>query len=116
MSEKNMDRHNRWRDKTIGFRMSAEESQELDTLVRLSGLTKQDYITSRVLDRAVIIKPNPRVYKALKNELNELCLALKGLCEVNSGHEELLDLTHYALQIIEGAKGETHENSTEKSD
>ena len=44
MSAKNLDRHNRWRNKTVAFRVSPEEDREIETAVRLSGLTKQDYI------------------------------------------------------------------------
>jgi len=73
VSEKNRDKKNRWRSKTVGFRMSPEEAGQLDILARLSGLSKQDYIISKVLDKEVVIKPNPRVYKALKNELQAVC-------------------------------------------
>ena len=45
MSAKNLDRHNRWRNKTVAFRVSPDEDREIETAVRLSGLTKQDYIT-----------------------------------------------------------------------
>ena len=69
MSAKNLDRHNRWRNKTVAFRVSPEEDREIETAVRLSGLTKQDYITRRLLCRDVVVQGNPRVYKALRNEL-----------------------------------------------
>ena len=45
MSKKNYDNHNRWRNKTVAFRVSAEEDLHLEALVKLTGLTKQDYIT-----------------------------------------------------------------------
>ena len=45
MSKKNYDNHNRWRNKTVAFRVSAEEDLQLETLVKLTGLTKQDYIS-----------------------------------------------------------------------
>ena len=69
MSVKNLDRHNRWRNKTVAFRVSPDEDREIETAVRLSGLTKQDYITRRLLCRDVVVQGNPRVYKALRNEL-----------------------------------------------
>ena len=47
MSAKNLDTHNRWRNKTVAFRVSPEENKQIDAAVRLSGLTKQDYITRR---------------------------------------------------------------------
>lgn len=49
MSAKNLDNKNRWRSKTIAFRMSPEEAQQLDVKVKLSGLTKQDYLIRRSL-------------------------------------------------------------------
>ena len=49
MSKKNYDNHNRWRNKTVAFRVSAEEDLQLETLVKLTGLTKQDYIIRRLL-------------------------------------------------------------------
>ena len=64
MSVKNLDRHNRWRNKTVAFRVSPDEDREIETAVRLSGLTKQDYITRRLLCRDVVVQGNPRVYKA----------------------------------------------------
>ena len=64
MSAKNLDNHNRWRNKTVAFRVSPEEDEQLEIAVRLSGLTKQDYITRRLLNRDIVVQGNPRVYKA----------------------------------------------------
>ena len=55
MSAKNYDEHNRWRNKTVAFRMSPEESNELDIKVKLSGLTKQDYLINQPLQSMSII-------------------------------------------------------------
>ena len=63
MSLKNRDNKNRWRNKTVAFRVSPEEDEQIETAVRLSGLTKQDYITRRLLCREVVVQGNPRVYK-----------------------------------------------------
>ena len=41
MSLKNRDNKNRWRNKTVAFRVSPEEDAQIETAVRLSGLTKQ---------------------------------------------------------------------------
>ena len=38
MSAKNVDRHNRFRSITVGFRVSPEEQDELNRAVALSGL------------------------------------------------------------------------------
>ena len=56
MSLKNRDNHNRWRNKTVAFRVSPEEDRQIETFVKLSGLTKQDYITRRLLCREVVVQ------------------------------------------------------------
>ena len=56
MSAKNRDEHNRWRNVTVAFRVSPEEDELIETAVRLSGLTKQDYITRRLADREVVVQ------------------------------------------------------------
>ena len=48
MSAKNRDSQGRWRNKTVAFRVSPEEDELIETLVRLSGLTKQEYIVRRL--------------------------------------------------------------------
>lgn len=69
MSLKNKDEHNRWRNKTVAFRVSPEEWKQIERYVQLSGLTKQDYITRRLTQREVNVQGNPRVYKALRDNL-----------------------------------------------
>ena len=51
MSAKNLDKHNRWRNKTVAFRVSPEEDAQIETAVKLTGLTNQDYIIRRLLCR-----------------------------------------------------------------
>ena len=76
MSAKCMDKYNRWRSKTVGFRVLPEEDALLEAAVRLSGLTKQDYIMRKLTDREVVVMGNPRVYKALKKELEKVLAEL----------------------------------------
>lgn len=59
MSMKNLDRHNRWRNKTVAFRVSPEEDEQLEIFVKLSGLTKQDYIIRRLLEKEVVVQGTP---------------------------------------------------------
>lgn len=69
MSVKVLDQQGRWRNKTVAFRVSPEEDEQIEAAVRLSGLTKQDYIIKRLQEKDVVVMGSPRVYKALKNEL-----------------------------------------------
>ena len=90
MSAKNRDNHNRWRSKTIAFRVSPEENEQIEIAVRLSGLTKQDYITRRLLDRAVVVQGNPRVYKALRDQLAAVLKELRRIEARGGVGDELL--------------------------
>ena len=97
MSAKNRDEHNRWRNKTVAFRMSPEEAKLLDEFVKLSGLNKQDYLINRALQRTVVVQGNPRVYKALRNELIDLTNQLKN---INQLDEEFLSVLKQSLTIL----------------
>ena len=106
MSAKNLDRHNRWRSKTIAFRMSPQEADILDSNVRISGLTKQDYLCARALQQQITVVGNPRVYKALKLELDSVLTELKRIEAGNSVDEELMNVIELISIILGGLKGE----------
>ncbi len=104
MSLKNRDNKNRWRNKTVAFRVSPEEDAQIETAVRLSGLTKQDYITRRLLCREVVVQGNPRVYKALRNELAAVLVELQRI-EAGGGVDgELLDTIRLITAIMDGMR------------
>ena len=104
MSLKNRDNKNRWRNKTVAFRVSPEEDAQIETAVRLSGLTKQDYITRRLLCREVVVQGNPRVYKALRNELAAVLAELQRI-EAGAGVDgELLDTIRLIAAIMDGMR------------
>ena len=109
MSAKNLDNCNRWRNKTVAFRVSPEESERIDKAVRLSGLTKQDYITRRLLCQDVVVQGNPRVYKALRNELAAVLAELQRIEEGNGMDMELLDTIELISVILGGLKGESED-------
>ena len=106
MSVKNLDRHNRWRSKTVAFRVSPEEGQQIETFVKLSGLTKQDYITRRLTDKDVVVQGNPRVYKALRNQLAAVLDELRRIKTGGSVNDELLDVIEMIAAIMDGMKEE----------
>lgn len=84
--------------------MSPEEAVELNVLARLSGLTKQDYLIRRVLDKDVVVNGNPRVFKALRNQLSIVLEELHRLESVSTENDELLDLIRYITEILNGLK------------
>ena len=107
MSWKNRDEHNRWRSKTVAFRVSPEEDAQIERYVQLSGLTKQDYITRRLTHKEVVAQGNPRVFKALRNQLAEVLLELQRIETGGTVNDELLDLIEMIADILGGMKEES---------
>ena len=106
MSAKNYDNHNRWRNKTVAFRVSAEEDLQLETYISMSGLTKQDYITRRLLCKDVVVQGNPRVFKALREQFNAVLEELRRI-EAGAGvDDELMDTIQMMAAIMDGMKEE----------
>lgn len=69
MSEKLLDAQGRHRKTTVSFRVSPEEAEVLNRMVAASGLMKQDYITSCLLEHEVTVIPSSRAYKGLYDEM-----------------------------------------------
>lgn len=106
MSLKNKDEHNRWRNKTVAFRVSPEEDKQIETYVRLSGLTKQDYITRRLTHSDIVVQGNPRVFKALRNQLADVLSELQRIEAGGEVNDELLEVIEMIADILGGLKGE----------
>ena len=104
MSLKNRDEHNRWRNKTVAFRVSPEEDIQLEIAVKLTGLTKQDYITRRLLCRDVVVQGNPRVYKALRDQLAAVLEQLQRIEAGGNVDDGLLDTINLIANIMDGMK------------
>ena len=103
---KNLDNKGRWRNKTVAFHVSEEESRLIDVEVALSGLTKQDYITRRLLNRDVVVQGNPRVYKALRNNMVAIYEELKRLNCISEDNNELLYTIQLIAETMKGLKAE----------
>ena len=104
MSLKNLDHKNRWRNKTVAFRVSPEEDAQIETFVKLSGLTKQDYIVSRLTDREIRVVGNPRVYKALKNQMADIYAELQRLTSAQEVTPDMLETLQVIAITLNGMK------------
>lgn len=106
MSAKNVDKYNRFRSITVGFRVSPEEFEELNRAVALSGLPKQEYCYRKCMNRDIVVQGNPRVYKQLKVNLEMVLSELKRIengAEINA---ELLETIRLINTTLYGLKGE----------
>ena len=99
MSAKSRDRHGRWRSKTVSFRASEDEIRAIDEAVALSGLTKQEYIITKLQNRDVVVLGNPRVFKALKTKMDDIYQELLRLTSSNEANEQLLETITLVARI-----------------
>ena len=108
MSAKNLDKQNRFRSKTVAFRVSPEEWEHFETVVKLSGLSKQDYFINRISERDIVVKGNPRVYKALRDKLSDVLVELKRIdgLDMDRIDEDLLDTINLISITLNGLKEE----------
>ena len=104
MTMKALDHKGRWRNLTVAFRLSPEENEAINQMVRLSGLTKQDYIARRLQQKDVIVYGNPRVYKALKCEMKQVAEELQRLSNAGEISEELHETIRIVVKIFNGMK------------
>ena len=104
MSVRVYDGQGRWRNKTVAFRISPEEDAQLEAAVAMSGLTKQDYIIRRLQCRDVVVHGNPRVYKALRNQLAAVLEELRRIAAGEKINEDLMDTIDMIAGIMDGLK------------
>ena len=100
--QKNMDCKGRWRSKIVSFRMSEQESEELNTRVKLSGLNKQDYLIKRCFEKDIVVVGSPRIYKALRDELFKVLEALNRIASSDSINDELIEIIELITITMKG--------------
>ena len=106
MSAKNRDNHNRWRNITVGFRVSPEENEQLNRAVALSGLPKQEYCYRKCMDNSITVTPNPRIFKALKNALDDVWTELRRISTGTPPSDELVNDITLIAKMLNDMKGE----------
>ena len=102
MSKKNLDKYQRFRSQTIAFRVSPEEDVQINIAVSLSGMTKQDYITNKLLDRTINVQASCKVHRAVYDRLTEVLEELKRIEAGKQIDEELLDNISLISGLVEG--------------
>ena len=88
----------------MGFRVSSEENEQINVAVALSGLPKQEYCYRKCLNRDIVVQGNPRVYKALRNQLAAVLDELKRIEAAGELRDELLDNIELITRTLYGMK------------
>ena len=73
-------------------------------LYNITGLTKQDYITRRLLCKDVVVQGNPRVYKALRDQFAAVLDELRRIEAGEGVNDELIDTINLIASIMDGMK------------
>ena len=106
MSAKKCDNHNRWRNITVGFRVSPEENEQLNRAVAMSGLPKQEYCYRKCMDNSITVTPNPRIFKALKTALDDVRTELRRISTGTPPSDELVNDITLIAKMLNDMKGE----------
>ncbi len=88
----------------MGFRVSPEENEQINIAVALSGLPKQEYCYRRCLSRDIVVQGNPKVYKALRNQLAAVLDELRRIEATGELRDELLDNIELITRTLNGMK------------
>lgn len=99
--DKNLDKKGRWRNVTVAFRMSPQESEDLNVRVKLSGLTKQEYIIRRLSEREVIVQPNSRIFKALRDFMTQIITELKRIESAGDLTDDFIETIKIVIQHLQ---------------
>ena len=109
MSLKVKDDKNRWLNKTIAFRLSPEEDEELNKRYKLLGYrTKQNYIIDSVLKNKVVAMGNVEMIYQFRQSLKEILTELKRIDKAEDLDEELTIPIRTMLEIIEAMKAQAN--------
>ena len=104
MSVKVRDKHRRWRNVDVNFRVSPEENALINRMVALSGLTKRAYLAQRAMQQDVVVFGNPKVHKALQAQMEQLYLEFKRICDASEVSPETLEVLRFLATIYDGMK------------
>lgn len=78
----------------------------IERAVHLSGLTKQDFIIKRLQNKDVVVQGNPKVFKALKEELKGVMQELQRIASGGTVDSDLLDTIRLITVTLEGMKND----------
>lgn len=90
----------RKRSMTIAFRVSPEENELVNLLAATAHMTKQDYIMSKLTDTAIVVRPNSRTYRALKDAMAKVYAELSRIRRAGDMDESLVQRVELLTDIF----------------
>ena len=99
MSRPIVDAKGRRRCKTIAFRMSPAEADQLDLRVALSGLSKQEFIARSLLEGTFTVVATTRMRKAVKERMGPVVAELRRIRRAGDMDDELVEVTPKSVRM-----------------
>jgi hypothetical protein len=69
-------------------------------------MTKQDYIIHRLQEKEIVVVGNPRVYKALRNQMEQIYVELQRIEAGQLMDDDLLEVIELVAVTLNGMKEE----------
>ena len=73
-----------------------------------TGLTKRQKTTNRLLNKDIVVQGNPRVYKALRDQMDNLIIELQRFDSETAFSPEFAETIQFVLKIMDGLRLEQH--------
>ena len=106
----------RERSGTIGFRVTPEQARHIDLMARASSMTKQNYLYRRALEEEVVVRPDIRVYKMLRDEMARVYRELRRIRSADKVDEELAWTVDFLAREFSAMCGEEEPSDVERED
>lgn len=106
----------RERSVTIGFRVTPEQARRIDLMARASGMTKQDYLYRRALEEEVVVRPDVRVYKMLRDEIGRVYRELRRIRSAGEVDEGLAWTVGFLARKFAAMRGGEEPSDVERKD
>ena len=112
MTEKKTDKKGRFRNKIVALRVSEAESEMINRMVSISGMSKQDYIINKLTNKDIVVEGSIRTFNGIKTQLAYINEELERIGKINEEHEEVFELLKIITEIL--LKIQENQNISEK--
>ena len=106
----------RKRSMTIAFRVTPEENELVNLLAAKAPMTKQDYLYKRALEEEVVVRPDVRVYKMLRDEMARVYRELRRIRSAGEVDEGLAWTVDFLAREFSAIRGEEEPSDVERED
>lgn len=112
MTEKKTDKKGRFRNKIVAVRVSEAESEMINRMVSILGMSKQDYIINKLTNKDIVVEGSIRTFNGIKTQLAYINEELERIGKINEEHEEVFELLKIITEIL--LKIQENQNISEK--